>query len=261
MLTEDQRWTFDTLGWVRLPGAFSPVDAARMAERVWEALARLHGFRRESPETWTVARPTGFQNLARVGAFDALLTPELCEAIDGLLGAGTWDKPVGGGTPLIAFPRSATAAWEVPTAAWHLDFPARGELTPAKVARAFALIAPVVPRGGGTLVLEGSHALIARLAAAGNVGKGSSAEVKKALVRADPWLRELFVGGDPEGRTRHFLETGASVEGVDLRVAELTGDAGDAIFMHPQLLHAPSSSAARQPRMLVSHSIFCRRID
>ena len=54
------------------------------------------------------------------------------------------------------------------------------------------------------------------------------------------------------------METGATVEGVSLRVAELIGEAGDAIFMHPQLLHAPSPSVAQTPRMLVSHSIFPR---
>ena len=207
MLSDAQRQTFDTLGWVRLPGAFDLDDAAQMRDRVWETLAKKYGFDRENPETWTVARPTGFQSLARSGALNALFTPRLCGAIDGLLGAGNWDAPTGGGTPLISFPGSVSAPWEVPATAWHLDFPAQGSLAPVGVARIFALLAPVAVCGGGTVVVEGSHALIAKLAAAGNVGKGSSQNVRKALANADPWLRDLFTGADdPETRSERFLE-------------------------------------------------------
>ena len=205
MLTEDQRQTFDTIGWARLPGAFARVDANRMAERVWDALEKKHGFHPDRPETWTIARPTGFQNLARSGAFDALLTPEVCEAIDGLLGAGTWDKPTGGGTPLIAFPASDTKTWEVPDGGVAPRFSGAGRAGSRSTWRASSrFYCPWLRCGGGTLVLEGSHALIARLAEAGKVGKGSSADVRKALVKADPWLRDLLTGDDdPATRTRN----------------------------------------------------------
>ena len=245
MLTGERKQTLETIGWVRLPGAFDPADADRMAERVWETLAKKHGFDRENPATSTVARPTGFQSLARSGAFDALFTPQLTEAIDGLLGAGNWERPTGGGTPLISLPGSEPTPWAVLGTQWHLDFPATGEVSSASVARFFALLAPVVSHGGATLVVESSPALIARLA----IGKGHSQDVRKALARASPWFRDLFAG-------KGNLTESAVVEGVSVRVAELTGAAGDAILLHPLALHAPSPNATKFPRMLVSHSIF-----
>lgn len=60
MLVEHQRAEFEPLGVVRLTGVLSCADAARMRDRVWEALASEHGIRRDEPATWTIDQPLDF---------------------------------------------------------------------------------------------------------------------------------------------------------------------------------------------------------
>ncbi len=58
-----------------------------------------------------------------------------------------------------------------------------------EVVRLFGLIAEVRPRGGGTMVVEGSHELVRRLAASSSItDDGSSVEIRKALAATHPWF-------------------------------------------------------------------------
>src|SRR6185369_12382070 len=110
------------------------------------------------------------------------------------------------------------------------------------------------PRGGGTLVAEGSHTLVARLVAAGDAGQGHSTEVRKRLARASQWFRALWSDGNNHDRTQCFMVEGGVVDGVPVRVIELTGSPGDIILMHPWAFHAPSANCGTTPRIMVSHS-------
>jgi hypothetical protein len=103
--------------------------------------------------------PAQFQKLTGTGAFDAIATGQLCAATDDLLGPGRWQLPAHWGRPLVTFPRPGTA-WNIPTTGWHPDSQ-DPELTMPAV---FAHLAPVQPRGGGTLVVTGSHLQRLRLA-------------------------------------------------------------------------------------------------
>lgn len=49
---------------------------------------------------------------------------------------------------------------------------------------------------------------------------------------------------------------GDLVDGVDVRVVELTGEPGDLVVMHPWLLHNISMNVADTPRMMTSFSAF-----
>jgi len=42
VLTNEQRDTFDELGFVHLPGAFSSAEAVAMADRIWATLGERH---------------------------------------------------------------------------------------------------------------------------------------------------------------------------------------------------------------------------
>src|SRR5262245_16686616 len=123
-----------------------------MCDQLWRHLAETHGMHRDLPATWTVAQPTGFQALTRAGAFRAIASAALRTAVDAILGAGAWNAPEQWGAPLVTFPADATTRWEVPRQQWHLDFPARPPPRPLPGARVLAFVAPLEPRGGGTLV-------------------------------------------------------------------------------------------------------------
>ena len=210
-----------------------------MRQRVWEHLLGMHGIHPDRPETWTVHMPAQFQKLTGTGAFDAMATSQLCTVIDGLLGTGRWQRPAHWGRPLVTFPRPGPA-WDLPTSGWHLDSQDL-ELTMAAV---FAHLAPVRPGGGGTLVVTGSHRLTTPSGPrAGNVPVRSG-EVKAYLRTVHPWLRDLWHTGGDTDRIHRYMTAGAVIDGVHVRVEELTGEPGDAVIMHPQ---AAARDGTQQP--------------
>ncbi|MCC6615237.1 MAG: phytanoyl-CoA dioxygenase family protein [Anaerolineae bacterium] len=255
MLSDIQKAEFQQAGVVRLTGVFSEADAHRMCQKIWDHLAEKHGIRPDNPATWTIRQPTGFQALTRSRAFNAIATPLLENTLDQILGEGAWEKPDYWGAPLVTFP-GHSPEWQVPKSQWHLDFSPRGRVHPLPGVRVLAFLAPVAPRGGGTLVVQGSHTLVERLVAAGGAGRGHSTEVRNVLARASAWFRNLWANGGDTDRIRRFMTEGDVVDGVAVRVIELTGSPGDVILMHPWAFHAPSPNCGTTPRVMMSHSVF-----
>src|SRR5262249_14459439 len=147
---------------VRVPGAFPAAEAAEMRRRVWEVLERRYGFREDAPETWTGEQPTQLGTLARSVAFAAIGSTRLCAAIDAILGPGAWQRPQNWGAPLVTFPTRGRE-WNVPHAQWHMDFPPAGVSGVVLRLKMFSYLAPVRAHGGGTVILSGSHRLVARV--------------------------------------------------------------------------------------------------
>ena len=46
------------------------------------------------------------------------------------------------------------------------------------------------------------------------------------------------------------MESGAVIEGVPLRVVELTGEPGDMVFCHPLIVHCGSLNRGPEPRFM-----------
>lgn len=218
-----------------LPGAVPEADVAAMRERFWAFLADRHGLRPDRPETWTVERPRHLQALRRSGAFAAMAAPAVVAALDDLLGA--WQRPKAWGLPLITFPGGA---WSVPTTGWHLDSWRPEPVLPGVTV--FTFLLPAGPRGGGTVVLEGSHEVVNRHIA--RTGVWASGEVRAALADTHPWLGDL-------GRGRRAVGDTAVLDGVPVTVRELTGAPGDVVLMHPRTLHAAAPNAGPTPRMML----------
>jgi hypothetical protein len=247
-----------TRGLLRLPGAFDVADAAAMVDGIWDALAREHGVRREDSSTWPLAQPTGFQRLTRAGTFRAIAAPAVLAALDGLLGPREWSSPDHWGSPLVTFP-AAAGSWNVPAAAWHLDFAARGGWDQLPGLRVLACLARVEPQGGGTVVAAGSHRLVERLIRTGDAADGRSPQVRKRLAASSPWLADLWSeSAENDDRVDRFMRQETCVDGVPIRVIELTGEPGDVILMHPWTFHAAAPNCSAAPRMMVSHSVFRR---
>ena len=51
-------------------------------------------------------------------------------------------------------------------------------------------------------------------------------------------------------RTAAFMDGETIVEGVPLRVVELTGEPGDMVFCHPLMVHCAAPNRGTQPRFM-----------
>lgn len=200
-------------GYVRLPGAFRD-QAPAMADALWAELARVHGISRTRPETWTVVEPRRLGALRKAGAFDALATAEVRAVVRELGGDGT---PFSWGDPLVTFP--TPGEWHVPSTGWHIDFPARSNLR----LKWLGYLEPVAPRSGGTVVLPGSHRLVAdELRRRAPTDPGRSATLRDAVLARNA------------------------------AALELTGEPGDVVFLHPHLYHAAAPNKGWAPRLMVT---------
>ena len=256
-LSEEQHAAFADRGWVRLREAFPRLAALRMQERMWAELRDVVGIEQDRRDTWHQPRASlrGAKRdpLQREIASDVLLA-----AIDALVRPMAWRTPSNWGVVLITFPDRSTAEWTVPTSGWHYDFDLLESATAPRGLQVFTFCSSVGPRGGGTLVVEGSHRLLGRFATSlSDDERGLDHQtLRRRLLRHDPWLRALTGRGpQPADRVTHFLGAPHDAGGIPLRVVELTGEPGDAILCHPLLLHVAARNVAREPRFMRSQRI------
>lgn len=242
-LSTQQRSAFARAGALRLENLVSRQRVEPLVHALWSDLERRYGMRRGHPETWSVERPAHFQDVARTGIFDAFADIAASVASP-FTGDAGWTQA--GQLPLVTFP---SASWDVPSKAWHFDA-APSDCTDAfPMFRLFVFLDDVLPRGGGTCYVEGSHRLAVDIAEQAPE-RLRSRDVTTALSRESPWFRDLFGGG--ADRVRRFMTEGHSVRGIEVRVCEMTGQAGDAFVMHPVLCHTAAPNILDRPRMMLT---------
>jgi hypothetical protein len=258
-LTQSQREQFIETGAVHLPGVIPRPAAEAMADRLWDTLASQHGLVRDRPETWSRERPAQFRDLRHSGAFADMASPGLTAILDDLFGEGAWTPPAPWGGPLVTFPTQA--AWRIPHAAWHLDIMPGQVFQPwPDYIRIFTFLAPLQPGGGGTVYVSGSHRVVMQMMAeAPRPDRLRSAALAAVLRAESPWIAALCSPDDDPGRTARFMQAGATLRGVDLRVAEMTGEPGDVVLMHPATLHSLSPNRRTTPRLMLAESVYSRR--
>jgi len=251
--SEDQSLEhFRAHGWIRVAGAFSRGDAAAMRDVVWAGLAG-QGVRRDAPQTWTIERPVKLQGLKDHAAFQAVGSARLLDAIGAVLETRAWEAPKRWGAIFVAFPTARE--WGVPAGGWHIDANYRSPLWPPGGVQTHALFGDIAPRGGGSLILSGSHRLIHRWFADHPPPAGArSADMRRSLM-GHPYIRELHAAGDREGRIARFMGREERVDGVPLRVVENTGAAGDVVLLHPLTLHVAAANNGVEPRFLLSGAV------
>ena len=137
---------FQTHGWVRIPGAFSPQEAAAMRDVVWRALAAV-SIQRDDPTTWRTERPDHLQHLKSDPVFRAVGSTLTLAAIDEALGGQPWRRPSDWGAFFLVFPTGRP--WNVPADGWHVDAGYTGPLSPPKGVKVHAIFGDVAPRAGG----------------------------------------------------------------------------------------------------------------
>lgn len=283
VLNKSQIEQFIELGWVKLDEAFPREAALAAQDYLWNKLED-RGVRKQDRATWT-------QPLIRINEnysteeFQRCNTPRLADGIEDLVGAGrlvnrsvyreTEFQAAYGWWP-VNFALDADKPWDVPVKGWHwdgihfrhaVDSPDQGLLC-------LCLFSEVGHRGGGTLIAEGSHKVVARLLSRHPGGL----EHKDAIAlanRSHPWLAELtgtsapdslplhngLKAGDERGsdtagsRIETFMKRWYTDEdGVQLRVLETIGSPGDVFLCHPFLYHASSQNHAGVPRFMCNRT-------
>ncbi|MBM7783613.1 phytanoyl-CoA dioxygenase family protein [Tenggerimyces flavus] len=248
MLTDEQRRAFDEQGLLRLPGAVPRAEAERMAERIHAALATEEVARHNSDNEWLRTRPGGFKQLKKEGAFDAVLDSDVPAALDELFGVDAWTRPRGWGNPAVTY--TTDAEWELPTGSWHVDMPPTEDGRSRSVT-VFVILTELRPRGGGTLIVTGSHQLVRRF---GQPDVHNRAQ-RRILGAIHPWLADLWGRKPLPDRRRRYVENGAVIEGVPVQVVELTGDPGDTFLMRGDTFHAVAPNALVEPRTMLIKGI------
>jgi hypothetical protein len=237
-------------GILSLPGAFSAEDAARMQSVIWDELRSRHGIERDDRTTWKPGEATGMKTSKRSRAFDPICGPAVTAVLDELLGAGRWSRPKQFGIVLVTFPNATE--WRVPHRVWHSDFEATHPPDHLFAVKLWALCDDVAPGQGGTPQLAGSHRLFARYLE--TTSERDAKALKFGFLAWHPWLRALADDDGSPDRNARFLG-GTEIEGIAVRVVELTGSAGDVFVTHPWVFHTIPVNAGDRPRMLRSCAV------
>ncbi len=252
MLAQSQVDELMSRGITHLQGVVAPNVIGAAEEHVWQFLAS-RGVDRHDRSTWP-DRVDKLQPLRKAGVFDGFLDGALEPVFDQLLGASSTDLGPG---PQALLSMPSTDFWTLPHKRWHMDLPGRGPTDRLSALRVLGFVADVEPRGGGTLVVEGSAALVNQLVAAtSDNDAGSSSKIRSALSQRHEWFDELMRPG-PE-RIERFMNAAETIDGVDVQVTELTGLAGDITLMHPWTIHNIGANTSDRPRMMMTYSRYRR---
>lgn len=75
--------------------------------------------------------------------------------------------------------------------------------------------------------------------------------LRERFHHADPWLMALTgQAPSPADRIAAFMDRETTVEGINLRVVELTGEPGDMVFCHPVMVHCAVPNRGTRPRFM-----------
>jgi hypothetical protein len=238
-------------GFVRVRKAFAGTDAIEMQQYMWQRLEANFGIRQDDPATWR-NDISHLNKTARNRVYDGIAAPRMCGAIDQLLGPGRWTPPRSWGGFLLTFPQSGKP-WRLTRKRWHFDGDLARHLEPRAGLAVFTLFSKVEKQGGGTLIVSGSPTLLARMVA--SEGEEERAQGHRPhndrFKQMDPWFEELAGLKDGDGdRVRIFLQEGTAIDGVSVKVIELTGEPGDAYLCHPLIFHAASVNTNDVPRFM-----------
>jgi hypothetical protein len=242
---------FRVTGIMKIEGAFSDSDAARMRDVLWNELRKRYEIERADATTWNRHEPWGLRTTKKSSAFTPICGEPVAEVLDALFGADGWQRPKHYGNVLVTMP--APGEWRVPDKIWHSDFQPTLARDRLSVVKLWALFDDVDPGGGGTPQLAGSHRAFARY-----LDQSDERDYKKAkfgFLRSDPWLRELARDDGEPGRNERLMTEGTCIDGIELRVVECAGKSGDVFVTHPWVFHTIAANTSSRPRLMRSVQI------
>ncbi|HEY3906376.1 MAG TPA: hypothetical protein VGM14_20870 [Streptosporangiaceae bacterium] len=241
---------FERDGYVVVRQAFQGADAMAMEQQWWRELEETHGIRPDDRSSWRQLK--GDLRAAKLDPIqDRILTARVRGVIDDLLGRDAWAPPRDWGRPLVTFPEPGP--WEVPVRLWHWDNPSELHLDKPRALFVVSFIGQVAPGGGGTVILSGSPRLLIgqELRLPPSKRLGSITTHRDRFHRSHPWIRALTgLAPSPADRNAAFMDSETTVEGVPVRVVELTGEPGDMVFCHPLMVHSAAQNRGQRPRFM-----------
>jgi hypothetical protein len=246
--TDIERFRRD--GYLVVRRAFAADDGRAMERTWWRELEDVHHRRPDDRSGW---RPiVGDLKAAKRDPIQArILTARVRGVLDDLLGEAAWSPPKDWGRCLVTFPEPGD--WQLPIRLWHWDNPCEPHLDRPRGLFVVSFIGPVAPRGGGTLLLAGSPRLLVQQEREVPAQRlpVSGARRWERFHRSHPWLMALTgLAPSPADRVAAFMDRETVVDGVPLRVVELTGEPGDMVFCHPAVVHCAAPNRGTRPRFM-----------
>ncbi len=224
-LSRDQIDDFVERGWTLLRHAFAPA----VARAVRRDLGRRIGIDLESPEQWTRPRVWLQEVLKESPSTDAL-TDRFRAAADQLVGPGRWAMTQEMGWWPITFP-----GFDAPPYGedWHIEggWFHHHVWSPEQALLNLFCFSTMDPGGGGTLLVEGSHHVAARI-----------------LWEAEPQGMESSEFGAP-------LNAILDQQGWP-GVVEAVAEEGDVVLAHPLIFHSSNPNHGLRPRVMAQPA-FC----
>lgn len=242
-LTDDQRQTFAAEGLVNLPGALTDDVWQPLAGRVHSALEQA-GLGNPAVAENEFKRRRKRASRALAPHLDAIYTRSLSSCASQLLAGDVVARQRA--LLLTTLPGQGAMGpvtqWSVPRQVWHTDAPrVTGPGVPGIIALGF--LDQVLAGGGGTLFVAGSHRLLDA------PGRELGSKAFKRALRRKPYFSVLL--REHTAQRTQFLAQTHRVDGVDVRVVELTGEPGDVVLADARLLHAPGPNVQSRPRLMV----------
>lgn len=218
-LSSRQIEEFVERGWTLLHGAFSP----SVARAIRQDLGSRIGIDLECPEQWREPRVWLRETMTEPPYTDAL-TERFHTAVDQLVGSGRWEMTSEMGWFPITFPGFDSPGYGDD---WHIegDWFHHRIASPEQALLNLFCFSTVDPGGGGTLLVEGSHYLAARMLW----------DAEPDGLEADDFDAPLTAILDEKGW-----------QGV----VEVVAAEGDVVLAHPLLFHASNPNHGIRARVM-----------
>jgi hypothetical protein len=251
-LTSSDIQRFERDGFIVVRHAFSRADGLAMERRWWSELEDRHNIRPDDRSSWRQI-PGDLKDAKHDPIQAKILTERVRGVLDDLLGKAAWSPPKDWGRPIVTFPEPG--AWEMPTRFWHWDNPREPHIDYPTALFVVSFIGSVAPQSGGTLILSGSPRLLIQQERRIPAGRRRDPAAKPwdwdRFHGSHPWLMALTGRApSPADRIAAFMDRETIVEGVPLRVVELTGEPGDMVFCHPVMVHCLAPNRGSRPRFM-----------
>jgi hypothetical protein len=218
-LSQRQIDEFVDRGWTLLRHAFSPV----VAQAVRRDLGGRIGIDLECPAQW--AQPqVWLQEMMKEPPYTDALTERFRTAVDQLVGPGRWQMTEEMGWWPITFPGFDDPPY---AGSWHIEggWFRHHVWSPEQALLNLFCFSTVGPGGGGTLLVEGSHHLAARI-----------------LWEAEPDGLEADDFDEP-------LTASLGQKGWP-GVVEVVAEEGDVVLAHPLVFHSANPNHGARPRVM-----------
>ena len=244
-INEEQQRAFDELGIVKVKGAFDLKIATDVEDELWRRFEKW-GIERGVPESWESLDEATIRKVMkatrRVRGLESIYNAHSDKIARALARETELEKQKA--LLLLTFSRQHhyIADEVVPSSIWHSDTPnIPGKGLSGVIVLGF--INHVRPRGGGTMVITGSHRLFETSTSA------ITSKMAKRRLKKYPYFRALL--SKKSADRERFLNEPGFVNDIELRVVELTGEPGDAYFVNGSVLHTITRNYQPDPRMMV----------